>query len=327
MNRFDGMTLPPSGGRVNAGNLNEVDMQMAQVLPDFNGKSSDAIESALEGSHIVFFEECPFDLPPENDLIFLRDELPLQTRIKNVSYHPETDSVPRFDAPQAIRDRVTRILKEHSGAVTDYLQKTIPDFAPGWTVGTCSFRPLEERGRNLKPRSSNEIVHIDAGAYGATGGARILRFFVNVNETTDRVWGTKGSFAQLFEQHEEFLQAARGDKSSVRVRKRIRDHCYSGLIAGLSKAYPLAKVIDSSPYDRAMRRVHNYMKETETFRADSRGYQEFRFPPRSAWMVFTDSVSHAVISGQHALVTTILIPLANCREKELAPYSILERAS
>ena len=302
-------------------------METAQVLRDFGGESSEAIEKALERSKIVFFEQCPFGLPPEDDLIFLREELPLQTRIKNVSYHLESGSIPRFDAPQPARDRVTRILKCHSKTVTEYLQETIPDFAPGWTVGTCSFRPLEERGRNLKPRSSNEIVHVDAGAYGATCGARILRFFVNVNETTDRVWGTKGSFAQLFEQHEEFLQAARGDKPSVRVQKRIQDHLYSGLVTGLSKAYPLAKVIDSSPYDRAMRRIHNYMKETETFRANPEGYQEFRFPPRSAWMVFTDSVSHAVISGQHALVTTILIPLANCREKELAPYYILEGAA
>lgn len=302
-------------------------MDDIHVLQDSSGESSEEIESALERSKIVFFQECPVELPSEVDSKFLRGELPLQTKIKNVSYHPESDSVPRFDAPEVTQARVTKILKDHTRTVTAYLKKTIPNLVPGWTVGTCSFRPLEEKGRNLKPRSSNEIVHVDAGAYGATCGDRILRFFVNMNPDVDRVWGTKGSFADLFEQYEAFLEAARGTSGHLRVRKGVFDHCYSSLIAAISKGYPLAKVIDSSPYDRAMRRIHNYMKETEQFRSDLTNYEELRFPPLSAWMVFTDGASHSVLSGQHALVTTILIPLKNCRQRELAPYYILEAAA
>jgi len=302
-------------------------MADTNVLQTFTSDAVEGIESALERSKIIFFPECPIDVPTETDARFLREELPLQTKIKNVSYHPEADSVPRFDAPEAVQARAKQILKDHSETVTDYLKKVLPNLAPGWTVGTCSFRPLEEKGRNLKPRSSNEIMHVDAGAYGATCGDRILRFFVNLNPDLDRVWGTKGSFGSLFEQHEAFLEAARGDRGRLRMRKGIFDHCYSALIAAISKGYPLAKVIDSSPYDRAMRRIHNYMKETEQFRSDLSNYQELRFPPFSAWMVFTDSVSHSVLSGQHALVTTILIPLRNCRQPELAPYHILQAAA
>jgi len=302
-------------------------MDGTHVLQAFPGESCDEIERALERSKIVFFRECPVELPTEADSRFLREELPLQTKIKNVSYHPESDSVPRFDAPDSTQARVTKILKDHTQAVTEYLEKIILNLAPGWTVGTCSFRPLEERGRNLNPRSSNEIVHVDAGAYGATCGDRILRFFVNMNPDVDRVWGTKGSFASLFEQYEAFLEAAKGKRRNLRVRKGVFDHCYSSLIAAISKGYPLAQVIDSSPYDRAMRRIHNYMKETEQFRSDLTNYEELRFPPLSAWMVFTDGASHSVLSGQHALVTTILIPLKNCRELELSPYYILDAAA
>ena len=302
-------------------------MDGTHVLQAYPGESCDEIESALERSKIVFFQECPVELPTEADSRFLREELPLQTKIKNVSYHPESDSVPRFDAPDSTQVRVTKILKDHTQAVTEYLEKTIPNLAPGWTVGTCSFRPLEEKGRNLKPRSSNEIVHVDAGAYGATCGDRILRFFVNMNPDVDRVWGTKGSFAGLFEQYAAFLEAAKGKRGNLRVRKGVFDHCYSSLIAAISKGYPLARVIDSSPYDRAMRRIHNYMKETEQFRSDLTNYEELRFPPLSAWMVFTDGASHSVLSGQHAFVTTILIPLKNCRQLELSPYYILDAAA
>ncbi|HSG66925.1 MAG TPA: Kdo hydroxylase family protein, partial [Gammaproteobacteria bacterium] len=197
----------------------------------------------------------------------------------------------------------------------------------GWTVGTTSFRAVEERGRNLKPRSNSEIVHIDAGAYGATNGNRILRFFVNVNPSVDRVWGTKGSFGELFARHAALAEAARGKHARIRLEKSLGDKLYSGIVGGLSKIYPLLEVIDSSPYDRAMRRIHNYMKDTESFRADATGYKEIRFPPYSAWTVFTDGISHSVVSGQFALVTTILVPLRNFSRPELAPYHILAKAS
>ena len=295
-------------------------------LQDYSGASPARVADALEQSEIVYFARCPLELPPSDDLDFLREELPLQTRIKNVSYHPESDSIPRFDAPEPVRIRTTSILKEHSRSVTRYLERIVPDMTPGWTVGTCSFRPLEEKGRALKPRSSNEIVHVDAGAYGATRGDRILRFFVNVNPVVERVWGTRGSFSTLLERHPELLAAARGGSRRLGVNEGLGDRGYRRLLAALGRVLPLAKVLDSSPYDRAMRRVHNHMKESEAFRGDRRGYRELRFPPFSAWMVLTDSVSHSVISGQHALVTTILVPLRNCRRPELSPYHVLKRA-
>ena len=296
------------------------------ALSKFDDATPAEIEAALEHSDVVFFEQCPIELPDEADLTFLRDELPRQTQLKNVSYHPESDSVPRFDASEDVRRRVKAILKDHRAAVSRYLEKNIPNLTPGWTVGTSSFRPIEEKDRDLKPRSSSEIVHIDAGAYGATNGDRILRFFVNLNPSKDRVWGTKGSFHGLFEKHGAFATAARGNGRRITLRKGFADHCFTGLVSGLSKLYPLAAVIDSSPYDRAMRRIHNYMKECPDFRDDPTDYLEMRFPPLSAWSVFTDGISHSVVSGQYAFATTILIPLKNCRTLESAPYHVLAAA-
>ena len=296
------------------------------ALTKFDAATPAEIEAALERADVVFFERCPIELPSDADLAFLRDELPQQSRLKNISYHPESDSVPRFNAPEDVQRRVKTILKDHNAAVVMYLEKNIPNLAPGWTVGTSSFRAVEEAGRDLQLRSSSEIVHIDAGAYGATNGNRILRFFVNVNPSNDRVWGTKGSFRQLFEKHGALATAARGNSHRITLRKGFVDHCFTGLVNGLSKLYPLAKVVDSSPYDRAMRRIHNYMKESLDFRNDLSDYREIRFPPFSAWSVLTDGISHSVVSGQYAFATTILVPLKNCRTPELAPYHILAAA-
>jgi hypothetical protein len=202
----------------------------------------------------------------------------------------------------------------------------VPDYIPSCTFGTTSFRPVEEKGRDLNPRSSNEFVHIDAGAYGATNGSRILRFFVNVHPTRDRVWGTKGSFEDLMRRHPPLWDAARGSRPRVPVKKGLLDRTFSGVIAGASKLYPLFRVIDSSPYDRSMRRIHNYMKETAAFQQDQSDYQEIRFPPGSAWMVFTDGISHAALTGQYAFISTALIPLENCRRFERTPLGILSAA-
>jgi hypothetical protein len=76
-----------------------------------------------------------------------------------------------------------------------------------------------------------------------------------------------------------------------------------------------------------MRRIHNFMKENPSFRDSREHYQEIHFPPLSAWMVFTDGISHSVLTGQHALVTTVLVPLANCRIPELTPYRVLARSA
>lgn len=296
------------------------------TYPGPDAASPTDVEEALERAQVVYFEECPIELPSEADLDLLRN-LPGEMKTKNVSYHPESDSVPRFEADPEIEARVLNILRTHGKRVEELLHRIIPDFVPGWTMGTTSFRPIEEEGRDLKPRASNEIVHFDAGAYGATNGARILRFFVNVHPERDRVWGTKGGFGPVIESHPELLAAARAGKDRVPVRKGLLDHLLSGLVAGLARLYPLARTVDSSPYDRSMRRIHNYMKENDAFRADPSGYEELRFPPYTAWMVYTDGVSHSVVSGQYCFVTTLLIPLENSLRPELAPINVLASAA
>lgn len=298
-------------------------MNETYPLKDFTNASPQEIEESLERAEVVYFERCPIELPSQADLEFLQSGLPGTLKTKNISYHPESDSVPKFEATPEIEQRVQTILRTQGRRVAEFLSSTLPDFVPGWSLGTTSFRPIEEQGRDLKPRSSNELVHIDAGAYGATNGARIFRFFVNVHPTQPRIWGTKGSFQALMGKRDELWEAARAGNTAVPLKRTALDNAYSGLVGALGKLYPLARVIDSSPYDRSMRRIHNCMKENPRFRDDPSDYREIHFPPMSAWMVFTDAISHSVLKGQYAFVTTALVPLENCRLPDLSPYNIL----
>lgn len=283
-----------------------------------------SISEALETNHIVFFPKCPIPLPDAATLEYLRAELPSRLKLKNVSYHPEVDRVTGLKADSATTARLTGILKNHLADVSAFLNRHLGHLIAGGTVGTCSFRPIQERGRNLTAHASNELVHLDAGAYGATDGDRILRFFVNCNDHEDRVWATKGPLQDIVSRfgREAGLVDAQG-RLAVSLTKSAPDKAVSGLVRGLARLNPLARVLDTSPYDRAMRRLHNYMKDADSFKQDNRGYEEIRFPPYSAWMVFTDSVSHASLSGQFALVTTIIVRREHMRQPEYAPFNVL----
>lgn len=283
-----------------------------------------AISDLLEKGHVVYFPSCPFPLPGVEDQHFLRDDLTSRVKLKNISYHPEADSVRGLEAQGDDSDRVYKILTDHRRSVEKFLGRVIPSLTEGWVMGTTSFRPLEEKGRQLKPHASNELIHFDAGAYGATNGDRILRFFVNMNPTEDRVWASKGSFPLVYQKYGEQAGVRVADPGPRYLEKGPLDHARTGLlklIAGMG--LPMARVLDSSPYDRTMRKFHNFMKDTPAFQQDPDDFEEMRFQPFSAWMVLTDMVSHAAISGQHAFTTTCLVPLENCRHPELAPINIL----
>ncbi len=288
--------------------------------------ATDSVGDLLEQGNIIQFIPNPIELPDNDELELLRNELPKQLKLKNVSYHPEADQVKGLHDDSPIAELAYRSLTNHRDRVTAFLQSVMPTLTRGMNVGTCSFRPMQEQGRDLKPHASNELIHVDAGAYGATDGNRLLRFFVNVNPVEDRVWSTKGALPELLQRYGQ--QAGVTAEEVGRLEKSLTDKLRSSALEGISKAgLPLAKVLDSSPYDRAMRRFHNFMKDTPEFQADPVGHHEFRFGPFSAWMVFTDMVSHACLSGQHALIYTAVLPLENCRMPELAPINLLRAAA
>jgi hypothetical protein len=289
------------------------------------GSAPGEMGKQLEAGRIIYFPECPIELPAEPVLEQLREQLPRQLNLKNVSYHPEAAAVRGLDKDSPIADVVQQVLVNHSNRVSEFLREQLPGLFDHALVGTCSFRPIEEQGRNLKPHASNELIHIDAGAYGATNGDRILRFFVNVNPTADRVWVSRGAFPDLLEQYREAAGLARIDTNSL--RRSTLDDARTKLLHFIDRlGTPVSRALDSSPYDRAMRKFHNFMKDTPAFQADPEGRVEMRFPPMSAWMVLTDMVSHACLSGQHCLNYTALLPLKDCQHPELAPYNLLAKA-
>lgn len=285
------------------------------------------ISDLLEQGNIVYFPKCPLPLPPEADLQVMREECPKNLVRKNVSYHPEADQVRGLKQGTELNQVAYRVLTTHSRNVQAFLQRAIPELFRNATIGTSSFRPMEESGRDIDAHSASELIHFDAGAYGATGGDRILRFFVNINPTRERVWVSKGDFRSVFARYAERAGFTGANGHVGRLDKGMLDHLRTAVVKGISAGIPLAKQLDSTPYDRAMKRFHDFMKDTPEFQTDPEGHVEVHFPPYSAWIAFADGVSHACLSGQHCFIWTALTRLENSHFPELAPINILRAAA
>jgi hypothetical protein len=52
-----------------------------------------------------------------------------------------------------------------------------------------------------------------------------------------------------------------------------------------------------------------------------------KFVPGSSWMVYTETVPHAVLGGQYALEQTFLVDPSAMVTPESAPIAILEKMS
>jgi hypothetical protein len=278
------------------------------------------LSGSLEHAKLIYFPTTPVAQLNEDDIRFLRDETPAHNTSKNVSYYPLAGRVTGIGGPRELRDRVNRILKEHHDRVEQFLKGAIPSLASGWTSGSSSLRAFQEKDRDLPLRGRSDLIHLDAGAYGVTRGDLILRFLTNL-DNEDRVWRVKGTVADLVEKYGSAAGLQRGDL----LHEGTLDRLYSTVIRGLSTVTPMARSLGRSAYDVAMRRMHNYMKESETFQRDPEGARDVNFRPGSCWLVFADMVGHACMWGRLSIIDTFIVPKENFRDCRYTPYEVLRR--
>src|SRR5215831_14590013 len=221
------------------------------MLFTFSGDESEGLfperlAGELEQGRIVFFPQSPVRLPSDADLAFLREKVGARLLAKNVSYYPAARRLTGIKADPPVSARTLEILESYSTRVVAFLRRLMPRFMASARPGTTSFRPMQEQGRNLSPHASNELVHVDAGAYGATHGDRILRLFVNISPQEPRVWATRGTFSELYARYGE--RAGVAPPAQVRLQEGPLDRVRSGTLGWLSRrGVPMARVLDSSP--------------------------------------------------------------------------------
>jgi hypothetical protein len=266
----------------------------------------------LERGQILFFSEPPFELPPD-DREFLVSQKWSELRLhKNVSYRPGEDALRGVAGDTAAVDRVHSILRNYSTHVLQFAADFLAPYAGRWIVDFSSFRPIEEQGRDLPLHKRNDLLHVDAFPSRPTRGGRILRIFTNLNPTKARVWNTTGGFDSLARQYAD----------DAGLQRFAEPSAFSRTMRGLAEKLGV-RGAGRTPYDTFMLRFHDYLKENEDFQHN---YPKNRleFPPLATWLVFTDGVAHAAMSGQYAIEQTLLIPPSALVSPEQAPYRILE---
>ena len=274
-----------------------------------------ALARWLEEGRILLFRRAPFSIP-DGDREFLLSRKQGGGRLhKNIAYRPARDRVTGA-AGSGTREeveRLRRILREYSRSALAFLAELFPGYARSWEVDYASFRPIEEEGRELPPTSRNDRLHVDAFPTRPTHGGRILRFFTNIHPERSREWVSGGTFDRL---------APRFVPGSGLLQEALR-HGRPSPADRLLRALGARRRLPS-PYDAFMLRFHDVLKENEEFQASAER-ERFSFPPGSSWIVLTDMVSHAVLSGRFALEQTVILGRDSLVAPELAPIAILER--
>ncbi|MGI8960187.1 MAG: Kdo hydroxylase family protein [Bryobacteraceae bacterium] len=271
----------------------------------------------LEAGKVILFPVTPFALS-ETSKEFLRGlDFSGGAVHKNIAYRPALDRVTGADPKSVEMATLHSVFQEYSRNVIGFARELLPRYATVWKIDYASFRPLEEKGRDLPLNKRNDLIHTDAFPSRPTDGDLILRVFTNIHPTEPRVWITSDPFSAVARRYAR--QAGLDDlaaRASSRVG-RFRNQVLRGL------RWLRLPVVPRSPYDEFMLLFHDYLKRNKEFQSSTK-YQ-YDFPPGSTWLAFTDVLPHSVQSGQYALEQTFIVARESMAVPANAPVAILER--
>src|SRR6516225_9514180 len=273
----------------------------------------------LEDGDILWFEALPFDLPDADQKFLLSQEQRSSALHKNVSYRPEQDKLRGFTSEsREDLDRLHQIMRNYSAQVTGFLSRLLSPYAQHWKLDFASFRALEDQGRDLPLHKRNDLLHVDAFPGRPTRGARILRCFTNINPLEPRTWLIGNHFPEIAERYSDNVGLKKIAQRALAPGRALRK-----LIGPLGKLVGIPGS-NRSAYDKFMLSLHDFLKENTDYQRAGRKIR-VDFPPSSTWIVFTDAVPHAALSGRLALEQTLIVPVNGLISPEKSPLRKLEQ--
>jgi len=262
-----------------------------------------AIES-LEHGKVLIMPALPFALKKEEQ-VFLSPHH-VDPKRKNISFDPKLENVGGSLCTGNDLETLKGLLKRYALMSSHFLKLLFPHYVETLTLAKTSFRPTEISGRKSSVRKDDTRLHIDAFPSNPTKGKRILRIFTNINpDGKPRVWKVGEPFEEV------------AKKFACQI---------SSPIPGSAQLLKLLKITKDTrtSYDHYMLHMHNRMKEDNDYQR-SVNQAEIQFPSGCTWIVFTDQVSHAALSGQHVLEQTFSLPTLGLQQVSTAPLKVLER--
>lgn len=251
----------------------------------------------LEAGSVLFFPKYYF-APIENTLL---SEHVLDGTRKNIGYDPKTKKLGAYKKEIAGLDtKLRHMMQGYAEFAHQLIEKTLPSYISHLQWGRTSFRPAQISGRASSKRKDDTRLHVDSFPASPVNGLRILRVFCNINPHNEpRVWNIGEPFAEVLN----------------RFAPKISS--YSKMKAKLLQLIKTTKTL-RSPYDHYMLHLHDAMKHDDTYQNTVKKTQ-VAFPAQSTWIVYTDHVSHAALSGQHLLEQTFYLAADKMENPEHSP--------
>ena len=271
--------------------------------PIINSSLSDQVIAALEGGQVVVLPHLAFNLLPEEERFL--SSIWSDKKAKNISLRPNAGLRGATGSELdmlALRGMIERFASQSQQLIS----KILPSYTPNLTVANTSFRPFEVEARVSSYRKDDTRLHPDAFPSNPTQGTRLLRVFNNVNpDGKPRVWRVGEPFTQMATQ---FLPKTKA---------------LFPLQAWLMKQLHITKR-KRTEYDHRMLQLHDQVKADMDYQKNS-PQQSVNFMPGTTWIVYSDQVLHAAMSGQYMFEQTFHLPVSGLKNPETAPLSVLEK--
>lgn len=278
------------------------------LLNSWDEQISDSVKTqvikALESGKVIYLPNLAFNITQEESS-FLSPHI-VNPKSKNISYDIRKDELGGSLCQEAEAAALKSMVKRYAMQSRHFFDLLFPPYLNYVKQARTSFRPVEASGRHLSYRKDDTRLHVDAFPSNPVKGERILRFFTNVNPNgKPRVW-------RLGEPFEDVVK-----KMSSKVNHPMPGVAPFLKFFGITKDY-------RTPYDHYMLQIHDGMKGDTEYQKTA-PQKEVLFPAGSSWIVFSDQVSHAAMSGQHLFEQTFYLPVQAMVNPETTPLKVLER--
>lgn len=274
---------------------------LEQVIPE---TIKDRSIQSLENGSVLLYPHLKFGLE-EQEKEFLSPAI-LKPGTKNISYNIHTDTLSGSQLTGQDKEKLQQMVKRYAERSKKLIQSVFPIYAEHIEMGRTSYRPVEAEGRQSSNRKDDTLLHVDAFPSSPVRGNRILRVFSNINPNQiPRVWKVGEPFEHVIKQ------------MAPRVKKPFTPLFPLMNWVGVTKSL-------RSPYDHYMLNIHDLMKKNRSYQ-NTCPQQVVQLPAGSTWMVYTDQVSHAVLSGQFVLEQTFYLPVEGMRSQQTSPLRQLEK--
>jgi len=281
--------------------ITELDINNWQ--PSLDEATQQNITQALEHGKVLFFPNLTFALNEiENE--FLSPDVAC-VNSKNVSYDININKIRGSQVQEDELPQLQEMMHRYATFSHDLVMNLFPHYIPNLKYARTSYRPVEVNSRSSSYRKDDSRLHVDAFPSTPMAGQRIIRVFTNVNpDNQSRYWRLGAPFEEVAAKFiPDIRKPLPGEGKLLRALKVTRGY--------------------RTHYDHYMTHIHNKMKKNMEYQKNV--HQEaFYFPPGSTWIVYTDQVSHAAMTGQYLFEQSFYLPVHGMLNSENSPLKILE---